>query len=99
MMCQCLLHVPRDQRRAVLVRAWQALNPGGVLLVNERLRDVSTPGSERGDLVHRDELMSIMPGAPRVFSRRTDWTKPEDLRQVNAKSLGYSGIVVSARDS
>ncbi|HEY4115656.1 MAG TPA: class I SAM-dependent methyltransferase [Rhizomicrobium sp.] len=99
MLCQCLLHLSPDQRRAVLQRAWHALNPGGVLLVNEKLCDAATPSSERGDLVHRDELLSIMPGAPSVFSRRSDWTKPEDLRRVSASALGYSGIVVSIRDS
>jgi predicted O-methyltransferase YrrM len=99
MMCQCLLHLSPDQRRAVLDLAWRALNPGGVLLVNEKLCDAATPSSERGDLVHRDELLSIMPGAPSVFSRRSDWTKPEDLRRVSASALGYSGVIVSVRDS
>jgi phospholipid N-methyltransferase len=98
MICHCLLRVPPDQRRDVLDRAWRALNPGGMLLVNERLNDASTPTSDRDDLVHRDELLSIMPGSPRVFSRRSDWAKAEDLRRVSAKSLGYSGIVVSVRE-
>ena len=99
MVCHCLLLVPPDRRREVLDRARRSLNPGGVLLVNERLRDDSSSPSERQDLVHREELVSIMPGSTRVFSRRSDWTKPEDLRRVSAKSLGYSGIVVSARET
>jgi hypothetical protein len=97
MFCHCLLRIKPAQRAAVLERAWAALPPGGVLLVNEGLQDDSKPVPVRADMVRRDELVAIMPGRAQLFTEQTGSQVPEDLHTVSAAAIGYSGIIVSVR--
>jgi SAM-dependent methyltransferase len=98
MFCHCMLLVAPEQRRAVLQRAWDSLTPGGVLLINERLKDDSTPNPERPDIIHREEMIAIMPGAPKVYARRTGWRQAKDPCRVTARELAYSGVLASVRE-
>jgi hypothetical protein len=98
MFCHCLLRIKPSQRRAVLERAWAALPQAGILLVNEALRDDDTPRPGRQDMVHREELIAILPGRPQLFREQTGWRTAEDLHAVDAAGVGYSGIILSVRE-
>jgi len=98
MFCQCVHLIAPDERRAVLERAWRALNPGGVLLINEIVKDNTSSGPARSNVMPRDEMIAIMPGDHRVFSRKTGWRRPDDLRRTNAKALGSSSVLISVRE-
>jgi phospholipid N-methyltransferase len=97
MFSHCLLLIAPEQRSTVLDRAWNALNPGGVLMVNETFRDASTPSPKRPDIVHRDELIDILPGDSRIFTRKTGWRKGQPLDSVTARAVGHTGVIVAVR--
>src|SRR5204863_4040692 len=67
MFCQCLFRIQPHLRAEVLARAWRALRRGGVLLVNEALRDESTPEPKRAGQVLKDDLIDMMPRNVRLF--------------------------------
>jgi hypothetical protein len=98
MCCQCVHLIAPAQRSAIMERAWCALNPGGVLLINEIVKDDTSAGPSVSDVLHRDEMIALMPGNHHVFSRKTGWRKPDDLRRVTAKALGSSSVLISVRE-
>ncbi|HSZ75477.1 MAG TPA: hypothetical protein VK779_11705 [Rhizomicrobium sp.] len=97
--CQCSYLVAREERPAVLKRAWGSLNPGGVLLVNEVMKNASVFGTSHPDLIDRNEMMAIMPGNHRIFLKQSGWKKAEDIRRVPAWISGSRSMLVSVRDA
>jgi hypothetical protein len=64
---QMLFRIPPEHRQAVIASAWQALAPGGLLIINELMdRDQSTASSP---IVTSRELLGYLPSAreSRVF--------------------------------
>jgi SAM-dependent methyltransferase len=96
MFCHCLFHI--DQRQTVLRRAWQALKPGGVLLVNEMPKEAGGADRLRDALLTRNEIVAGMPGTPRLFSARTGWRTAHEPHAGSARAIGSSGLFVSVKD-
>jgi len=97
MFCQCLFRIDSAQRRAVLEKAWQSLRPGGALFVNEMPKQAAGSDLLRDSLIPRDDIVSLMPGTPRLFTARTGWRTAQEPRAVSARSIGSSGLFVSIR--
>jgi 2-polyprenyl-3-methyl-5-hydroxy-6-metoxy-1,4-benzoquinol methylase len=98
MFCQCLFHIDQAERRTVLDRAWQALKPGGVLLVNEMPKEAGLYDPTHDLLLRRDEIVALMPGRSQLFLSRTGWRTPHDPSTGSARALGATGLFVSLRD-
>jgi len=97
MLSHCLFLIPAEKRKATLQRAWDALNPGGVLLLNEIFTDASTPNPGRMDIMHRDELFGMMPAIAQIFTRQTGWRTPQELSSVTARTTGHTGVIFATK--
>jgi predicted O-methyltransferase YrrM len=97
MLSHCLFLIPAEKRQAALRRAWDALNPGGVLLLNEIFTDASTPNPGRPDIMRRDELFGMMPAVAQIFTRQTGWRTPQKLSAVTARTAGHTGVIFATK--
>jgi hypothetical protein len=76
--CHTLFRIPRNEWQSVLERAWNALNPGGALVVNETLSDkhLSSTGIELS------AISSLLDGFDRdcvtLYRPETRWSVPEN---------------------
>ena len=97
--CQALVRVAPERRGTVLNQAWNALRPGGLLLINEVLTDGETQSGSAQALVNRAELVDIMSwrGAPDLFRMEGDWRIPEDPLLWTVKEIGSTGIIVAKK--
>jgi phospholipid N-methyltransferase len=98
MLSHCLFLIPAEKRKATLQRAWDALNPGGVLLLNEIFTDASTANPGRPDIIHRDELFGMMPAVAQIFTRQTGWRTPQKLSSVTARTAGNTGVIFATKN-
>jgi SAM-dependent methyltransferase len=98
MFCQCLFRIESARRRDVLARAWQSLRPGGILVVNEMPREEAARSNPLRDaLITRNEIVSLMPEPPRLFTSRTGWRTAQEPCAVSPRTIGSSGLFVSTR--
>lgn len=97
MFCQCLFRIDSGERRHVLARAWQALRPGGILLVNEQPKEAGAPRSGGQVLVARNEIVSLLPGTSKLFVARTGWRTAHDPHTIAPRVIGSSGLFVTIR--
>ena len=97
MLSHCLFLIPAEKRKATLQRAWDALNPGGVFLLNEIFTDASTPNLGPSDIMHRDELFGMMPAVAQIFTRQTGWRTPQELSAVTARTAGHTGVIFAMK--
>jgi predicted O-methyltransferase YrrM len=98
MLSHCFFLIAPEKRQAALRRAWDALNPGGVLLLNEVFTDASTPNPGRSDIIPRDELFGMVPAVAKIFTRQTGWRTPQRLSSVTARTAGHTGVIFAAKN-
>ncbi|UCD74895.1 MAG: hypothetical protein JSV91_14050 [Phycisphaerales bacterium] len=83
-----LLYVPRNLTSSVLDRAWEALNPGGILVVHENIKTDSHKGTRDYDMMFTPEEIDRLMGrfGPVDYYAGTAATrmKPE---QVGARTI------------
>jgi hypothetical protein len=92
-----LFRIPRGARQAVLDRAWEALRPGGILLINETTVDAGDPTSSGPDLPRLDQLISAMRWTeePEIFRPESRWKSAESVRAVSSSKLGSASFIVA----
>jgi hypothetical protein len=77
LMYRTLCHVPPAMRFTILERAWKALSPDGLLLVNEAFTDQASGACHS---LSRDALVEVLEqlGTPELFVMKDDWHTPQD---------------------
>jgi hypothetical protein len=97
--CHVLFRLPRHQRRLVLERAWNALAPGGLLLVNETVTNLTAEPASGPDLIEITRLVEYMTWneAPKLYRMETGWSEAENPLTRPAVEYGSSSIVVAKK--
>lgn len=99
MFCQTLVRIDPERRAQVLNQAWNALRPGGLLLVNEILTDDEASSDDKVRLVNRADLVATMSwrGPPDLFRADGEWRRAEDPLLPSVKEIGSTGIVAARK--
>ncbi len=102
LLCQTVFTVPREQREAFFARCWNALRPGGIVIVNEVVVDdvaPPDPGARRG-APGRNELAALLAplGEPCLYREVSGWRRAEDPLSVPAREYYSSSFIVLRRD-
>ena len=97
--CQSLFYVPAEILPGFIQRAWNALHPGGLFVINERLAD--GPGEAKRkhgahSLLQRERLMALLAAhaPPRVYQRRDGWAHARDPMKIAAAELSADSFLV-----
>lgn len=95
--CHCLFRMVPEHRRGVMRNAWEALRPGGLLVVNEVVQRPSIgANSTPGVALTLPELLELFHDfrEPDVFVRRDGWSTPHDTMAITAAELGSDSFFV-----
>ena len=93
---QMLYRIPPAKRRDFIARAWEALEPGGALLINE-LTD-RDPATGAAPILRSEELFGCLPAASErwLFAAGTTG-KPVPLRQAAQAAFAPSDNIIALR--
>ena len=102
LLCQTVFAVPPDLREAFFARCWDALKPGGLLVINEVVAD-----DDRGDgaddpvnIPRRDAFVALLSrfATPSLYREAFGWSRAEDPLDVPAREYYASSFLVLRRD-
>ncbi|HEX2593221.1 MAG TPA: hypothetical protein VHL34_17095, partial [Rhizomicrobium sp.] len=98
--CHSMFRMNRAQRQGMLELAWAALRPGGLLIVNEVVREAAEDTAIGPDIVALPDLIAQMTfgeKAPSVFRSDTDWRRAESPSRLSPSEIGSTSFFVAEK--
>jgi hypothetical protein len=94
-----LFRIPRDERQAVLNRAWDALSPGGILIVNETVTNIAPSIPQSPDVPELDTLVAYLSWAsePKLYRIESGWRVAEPAVGRTAAEFGSTSVLLAIK--